>query len=232
MKKNIFVVSFLFFLAVLTSGCGTKLVETVAFKAYPNLETVELKVELNKNWNIGFGGSYSIPLPSKPYGLLSAQPTTATTPFNISFRLNLDIVNDPEYNDKVKYKPTTVLPTGYPIPAVVGRAMAMVKGVNPIDKNVDLYTYVDVLGKEWIGVALVFPTLNLSIIPPNFTLFEQFLNAMASITAFGQAVDMNGKKVGAPGFALFANLKELLAQAKTSGKTSAQTSVTQEYIFF
>jgi hypothetical protein len=207
----------------LLPGCGQKIVDSVAFKVLPNLETVELSMAFAPQWQIGFGGTYALPFADKPYGVLSVQPTTATTPFTVKFRLDTRIVNDPEFNDVINFQPVTTLPTGFPLPFGIDRALVKIKGTQPVDANVDVYTYVDVAKGEWMGVALVFPKVDLAFIPPNLTLFQQFLSGFASVTAFGPAVASDGARLAPPGIGIFANIPELLKIAEKTGTRSGMT---------
>jgi hypothetical protein len=200
------------------SGCQKSFISDVSFTVEPNIETATLLLNFAKDVQSDLGGSF----PVKNYGTLELNPSTTTSPFSVGFRLNTNIFNDQEY---VRLQPTLDLPNGQPIPALVNRALAQVKLKNQINPNFDIYTYVDVVGREWLGVAVTLKYTN-SIFPGGLAVSQNFLkdskgNARAVAAIFGPKLDGNGNIAVPGGIALFANVRALIDDAKSSVKKSA-----------
>lgn len=194
------------------SGCdSSSLVSSFNASVEPNLETLTTNLVFAKDVKSDLGGSFSI----KDYGTIDVQPSTPETPFNVGLRLNLDIVNDLEF---IRYQPTTTLPAGQPLPTLINRAMAQVKLKNDISSNFDIYAYVDILGKEWVGAVLTLKFLN-NCFPAGISITKNFLKtkngpARGVGTFFGPKLDDNGKMLVPGGMAVFVNAKALVDEAR------------------
>lgn len=217
LKVAVLALSCLALLAFLPGfSCSKPLISDVAFSVEPNLETLKIALNFSKDVQTDLGGSFDV----KNYGAIEVEPTTPTTPFNVGFRLNLGIVNDQDY---VRLTPVTTLPSGQPLPFNVNRAMAQVKLVNQINPNFDVYAYVDIVGKEWLGVAVTLKFINNKYFPAGLSVSKQFLKnsqglARAAGSVFGPKVDSNGQLLIPGGIALFANAKAIIQDAKGSGQ--------------
>jgi hypothetical protein len=202
------------------TGCEMpQLISGVSFNVEPNIETAKVQLNFGKDVHSDLSGSY----PIKTYGMIEIDPWTPTTLFSVGFRANLDIVNDQDY---VRLTPVSTLPAGQPLPITVNRAMAQVKMVNEINKNFDVYTYVDVVGKEWVGVAMTFKVISANFFPAGLSISQEFLKgtdgySRAVATVFGPQVDGSGRTTVPGGLALFANVAALI-KSRTTGGYSTQ----------
>lgn len=193
----------------LFSGCfGKAVFDKVVFTSEPNLETLKVSLVFSPNIATDLGGSFGI----KNWGSLELDPTTKTSPFNIGFRLNLNILNDQDY---VHEETTRNLPSGDPIPGIENRALAMVRLKNEVSKNFDIILYLDLYAKEWIGMAVLLNYVDHSNFPSDLTLTQNFLensdgHPLVTAAVFGQTIDKDGKKHDQAGFAFFANARELI----------------------
>ena len=197
------------------TGCKTSsLIGGFEAKVEPNLETVKAQLNFGKDVVSDLGGTFAV----KNYGLIEIEPSTPDSPFNVGFRLNLDIVNDQDY---VEYEPTTLLPSGQPIPIAINRAMAQVKLEKQINSNFDLYAYVDILGKEWVGIVMTLKFIDNRYFPPGLSVSKNFLKDKAGYSrgvaaVFGPKVGDRNELLVPGGIAVFANLKSLIDEARGS----------------
>ena len=200
-------------------------IDGVAFKIDPNVQTAKVQLNFSSEVESDLGGTFDVKSGDRDYGTLEVEPSTSESPFNVGFRLNLEIVNDPAFNKLVQLNPVLDLPSGQPIPIPnLNRAFAQVKMVNEINPNFDIYAYIDAAnnGREWVGVAMTLKFLNNKYFPAGLSVSKQFLKdsagrARAVGAVFGPKVDNNGNLVKAGGIALFANLKALIAGGKLEG---------------
>lgn len=204
--KNALVALFVTALSVLATGCNTKVVDQVKAEVFPNLESVRISLLFDKGIQSPMGGSYEV----GNYGSLFLDPSTANAPLTAGFDLKLSVVNDTNY---IHYTPTTLLPSEDPLPGVINRALAQVKMERKVGDKWDVYAYLDILGREWLGVVVMLDAVDEKNFPAGLSIMENFLkdsqgNARASAVAFG-AHTSNGKTTSG-GFGIFANVASLL----------------------
>jgi len=187
------------------TGCKQEFIDKVTVK--PSDDLTVLRVALVFKTNVKFDLSAMIDV--SRYGTAFINPFTETTPFEIGFNLNTDIVNDQDF---AHLQPTTTLPNGMPI----GLPMPVVeiRPEKPISDKFDLYTYVDVLKLSWVGVAGTFHFLS-NDFPAALALNATFLpdangnpGIMASV--FGPTTNSDGTLSRPPGVAVFANIRQLV----------------------
>ena len=146
------------------------------------------------------------------YGYLFVDPYTPAQNFEVGFSLDTAIVNDQQY---VHLAPTEVFPDGTPIG--VGYGLVQVQAASPVSSKFDLYGYVDVLHRSWLGAAAIFSFLNNDqYFPSGLNISQVFLRDSAGdpgviATVFGPTVDISGHTTRAGGIAVLANFKQLLA---------------------
>ena len=224
MRRMLFV-SFLSALTIFSlagaSSCSNPkpLVSDVTFKFNPELTSARLQLNFASDVQTDLGGTFAVNAGGREYGSLFVEPSTGSTPFNVGFDLNLDILNDQDF---AQIDPVDDLPSGQKLPTIIGRKMARVKMKNEINQNFDIYTYVDVLGKEWLGVAMTLKFIDNKYFPAGLSVTQNFLkdpsgNPQASASVFGPKVDANGSLAAYGGIALFANVVSL---AKNAPKTN------------
>lgn len=206
---------------VFLSGCKkSSLIGGFHAAVEPNLQTVAVQMDFAKSVHSDLGGSFAV----KDYGTIEIEPSTSQTPFNVGFRLNLDIVNDQDY---VEYTPTTVLPTGQPLPIAQNRALAQVTLENDPSSNFDVYAYVDILNKEWLGMAMTLKFVDQKYFPVGLAVSKGFLKSksgapMAYGSIFGPTLNPDKTLKVPGGIAVFVNAKALIQQnAKTPMPTNA-----------
>lgn len=192
------------------SSCGKTIFSGVDFTAEPNLETVKVALNFAPEITSDLGGSFDV----KDYGTVEVLPSTSTGPFSVGFRLNTAVLND---NDYVKLDPVVDLPSGQPIPIPgLNRAFAKVALAEGVHPSFDAHLYVDVIGKEWIGVALTVKVLGSKYIPSNLAVTQGFLKGRddksyrAYAAIFGPKVDGEGNMIVPGGIAIFANVRSLI----------------------
>lgn len=216
--KKLLILVLLALLALLSvSGCNTpSIIDGVGFNVEPNIETVKVQLNFAKDVQSDLGGTFDVKSGNTDYGQIEIQPTSAQSPFNVGFRLNLAIVNDQDY---ASLKPVQDLPSGQPLPMPgLNRALARVALKNPLNPNFDIYAYVDVVGKEWIGLALTLKFINTRFFPAGLSFSQGFVKGKDSNnriygSVFGPKVDASGIMIAPGGIALFANAKGLLSDA-------------------
>lgn len=234
MKKTIITLAATLAFTALVSGCNTSIVDKVTVAVNPNLQSATISLLFNSSISPQFGGDY----PVSTYGDAFVNEATATTPFTVGFDLNLSILNDQNY---INLTPTTVLPTGTPIPSVIGHPVAEVDLKNAISPNYNVYAYVDVpttLTKgDWIGVAVILKVTN-QYFPSGLSIAEDFLNdkngnPQASAIVFGPKLDPATGDVLVPGgIAIFANVRDLITgQTATGALTTSASSVDPTVLF-
>lgn len=216
-------------LVLSATGCKKSLISGFEGKVEPNLETVKVKMNFSDDVHSDLGGTFEV----KHYGTIEVEPSTPDAPFNVGFRLNLDIVNDQEY---VRYDPTTTLPSGQPIPVAVNRAMAQVKLKNEVNPNFDVYAYVDILGREWIGLAMTLKFIDNRYFPAGLSVSQNFLKDKDGRprgvgAVFGPKVDASNNLLVPGGIAIFANAKALVDEARGRGHLELMDMKGSPYIF-
>lgn len=211
------------------TGCKKSLIAGFEGKVEPNLETVKVQMNFAEDVQSDLGGSFDV----KHYGTIEVEPSTPDSPFNVGFRLNLDVVNDQDY---VRYDPTTVLPSGQPIPVAVNRAMAQVKLKNEVNQHFDVYAYVDILGREWVGMAMTLKFIDNRYFPAGLSVSKNFLKdkdgrARGVGAVFGPKVDNNNNLLVPGGIAVFANAKALIDEARGRGQFELMDMKGGPYVF-
>ncbi|MEK6580743.1 MAG: hypothetical protein AABZ55_16080 [Bdellovibrionota bacterium] len=193
-----------FVLASMT-GCKQDYIDKVTVKPSDDLTVLRVALVFTKNVKFDLAAMIDV----SKYGTVFMDPYTETTPFEIGFNLNTDIVNDQDY---VHLMPTTVLPNGMPIG--LPNPVVEIRPEHPISDKFDLYTYVDVLKLSWVGVSGTFHFLS-NDFPAALQLNATFLpdNAgnpgiMASV--FGPTTNADGTISRPPGVAVFANIRQLV----------------------
>jgi hypothetical protein len=193
------------------TGCkkGSRLIEKVTFKPSQNLEVIRVSLVFGSKIKSDFAGSFSI----KDYGYLFLNPYTTTQPFEIGFDLNTSIVNEQDYID---ITPTTVLPNGLPIG--IPQAVVEIKSPTPIHPKFDIFGYVDILSKSWLGLAAMFSQID-EYFPMGLSVSQSFLsNAQGApgvfASVFGPTVGSDGSIVRSGGIAVFANVRQLIEDMK------------------
>ncbi|MEW6057400.1 MAG: hypothetical protein AB1540_12380 [Bdellovibrionota bacterium] len=211
------------------SSCQHPLISDVSYEIAANLESIKFRLNFAPGVTTDIGGTF----PVKDYGTIEVEPSTPETPFNVGFRLNTSIFNDQELLDLA---PVTILPSGQPLPVALNRAMAQVKLKNEVDPNFDVYLYVDVLQREWLGLALTLKFINTKAFPPGLAVTRDFLQkngrAQAVGAAFGPRVDNQGKLVVPGGIAVFANVQELLSDARKTKILNGTDSAGGPFVFY
>jgi hypothetical protein len=138
-------------------------------------------------------------------------PITASTPFEVGFRMDTDIFND---QDVVNIDPTTVLPNGANLPLQINNALVELSGQAPVHEEFDIFGYVDVLAQEWLGTAMMFKFINQTF-PAGMVLAQQFFvsdagRAGAVVAVFGPKLRADGSLERPGGMALFGNIRRLI----------------------
>jgi hypothetical protein len=213
-------------LPLLGFSCSNPLIQGVTFSIPPNLETAQIKLNFTNELQTDLGGSFPVVSGGRNYGTLEVDPTSPTSPFAVAFDLNLEILNDPSFNNLIRTNPAYDLPSGQPIPIPnLNRAMAQVKMANALNPNFDIYVYVDAAdgGRQWVGLAMTLKFINNKYFPAGLALSQGFVkdkngNNQVIAAVFGPGVDSSGHMTSPGGIALFANLKTLIAGGARSGK--------------
>ncbi len=196
---------YVFFLITLVPfvGCEIPKVGTLSYSIPSNLESLVVNLSLDPKFKADIGGSYNV----KTYGTVEVSPSTESSPLKVGFVLDLDVLYDNEYVD---LDPTTKLPNGQPIPNLVDRALVQVKLNNVGNSKFDVYLYVDVLKKEWLGVALTLESSISKYFPAGLALSQSYKSkgkTVASGSVFGPK--QNSPQNKEAGIALFINVKAL-----------------------
>lgn len=216
------------------TGCGKSLLADVGFAVEPNLETAKVQLNFSDRVQSDLGGSFDIVSNGRNYGTIEVQPSTPSTPFNVGFRVNLDIVNDQDF---AKLEPVLDLPSGQPIPVPnLNRAFAKVALKNEVSPKFDVYAYVDVVGKEWVGLALTLKFLNNKYFPAGLSVSKGFIKGRDGSNrtigaVFGPKVDENGNLAVPGGIALFANVRGLLTDGRAGSAPTGLDGGEKFYIF-
>lgn len=210
------------------AGCEEpeiKIIDKVEFSVSPNLEFLELAVKFDRGIQTAVQGQF----PVFDHGALFVIPWTNTTPFGAGFRLYTSIFNE---QDIVNIDPVTVLPNGSNMPFGIDRALVQLGGETPLHPEFDMYGYVDVLGHEWLGMAMMFRFLDQNF-PPGVVISQGFFRDSgglpgAIVTAFGPQVE-GGRVVRAGGFALFGNVARLarLARMAPPPRSGSRVKITE-----
>ncbi len=200
--------------AAASGGCNgnVSIIDHVAFQPSADLQTVSLSLVFANTIQTNLAGSFTV----ADYGYLFVDPYTPTAPFEVGFALNTAIFNDQNY---VKFTPTQQLPNGLPIG--VGYALAQIQGASPISSQFDLYGYVDILHQSWLGTAAIFSFINNQYFPNGLSISQVFLRDSAGdpgviASVFGPTVDGSGNMIRAGGIAVFANVRQLIANHVTT----------------
>ena len=224
-------------LSIGASGCnsGNALIDGVTFSVPPNLETLKVQLNFATAIQSDLGGTFDVAASGTDYGTIEIEPSTGTNPFNVGFLLNLNIVNEQSY---VNVTPVLDLPSGQPIPIPgLNRAFARVKLDNQLNPNFDIYAYVDVAGKQWLGLALTLKFINNKYFPAGLSVAQGFVkdhngNNQIYGAVFGPKVDNNGNLLVPGGIALFANAATLIAGVEEGAlPASAYVKSDKFYIF-
>jgi hypothetical protein len=195
--------------ALLAGGCRGKfkLIERVAFTPSQNLESVKVSLVFTPRIQTSISGAFA----AGSYGYLFVNPYTSSQPFEVGFSLDTDIVNDQDY---AQIAPTEVFPNG--VPMGIGHALVQIQAADPVSSKFDLYGYVDVLERDWLGSAAIFSFINDQYFPNDLAISQVFLRndegkpgVIASV--FGPTVDHAGGVKRAGGIALLANVRQLIA---------------------
>ncbi len=192
------------------NGCNVPsnhLIEQVNMEVSPNLETVTLTVSFTRNIQTDLLGDFSI----GQYGNLFLHPSTLNTPFQIGFRLNTSIVND---QDLVRLTPVTTFPNGVNLPMLLDSALVQINLPNPAHAQFDIFAYVDVFKKQWLGNAVVLIFVD-GEFPQGLAISQGFFRGPDSqpavyVSAFGPRLQ-NGSVLVPGGLAVFGNIKRMTA---------------------
>ena len=194
-----------------------KLIEKVVFQPSQNLETVRVSLVFGDQVKTDLAGGFTI----MDYGYLFVSPYTTSQHFEVGFDLNMSIFDEQDY---VGVQPTTLLPNGMPIG--LPNAVIQLSGPSPISPKFDLYGYVDLYAKSWLGVATMFQFLNNDYFPAGLTINQSFLpndggkpGMIASV--FGASLNPDGSVLRNGGIALFANVRQLIEQYGNGGAISS-----------
>lgn len=212
-------------------GCNSKpkIIDKVNVGIADNLEVVDVALSLSKSIETDFGGSFDVTFDDRNYGRLYLEPWTPNVASRLGFELNTEIFNDPGFNNPLLFEPTQFFPNGERLPSAIDRAMAMVKlknedsSGNPIERNVDVYTYIDVKHREWLGIAVSLKKANKKYFPEGLVL-TQYL-ARDSQKRPRVAVSVFGPRPGVEGHAgisVFANVKAFMAAANQNKRVAAR----------
>jgi hypothetical protein len=163
-------------------------------------------LQFNSTFQETYSGSYAI----GNYGTVFADAYSATTPFEVGFTLNTDIVNDQNY---VNLTATEQLPNGDPIG--INYPLVQIQAKTPISNGFDIYAYVDVSQATWLGGAAILNVLNDANLPSGMAVTEVLKSNSAGIaevfgSVFSPVLNSDGSLDKAGGIAIFANIKELI----------------------
>jgi hypothetical protein len=211
------------------SGCKTNnVLDQVNFEVAPNRESLTVTVNFDPSIQADFGGSYLV----KNYGSVFVDPyVSKDEPFKVGFNLNTSIFFDNEY---MTLTPTSMLPTGTPIPSLIGRVMVSARIPNLNTPNLIPYIYVDIpqvpSDGVWVGTVVLMNFTN-QYFPAGLSISENFLkgrNGVPRLTAmvFGPKVDQNNHIIVPGGIAIFANIKALIAEGVLTARSEKSTNPT------
>lgn len=213
-----------FLLAAATPACKwtqTKLIEKVVFQPSQNLETVRVSLVFGEQVKSDLAGGFTI----MDYGYLFVSPFTSTQKFEVGFDMNMSIFDEQDY---VGVEPTTLLPNGMPIG--LPNAVVQLSGPSPISPKFDLYGYVDIYAKSWLGLSTMFQFLNNDYFPAGLSINQSFLpneegkpGMIASV--FGASLNPDGSIKRNGGIAFFANVRQLIDQFGNGGAISSDGKV-------
>lgn len=198
--------------ALLAGGCrgGFKLIDSVVFEPSATLESVKVSLLFTQRIQTNLSGAFTV----GEYGYIFVNPYTPTAPFEVGFALDTDIVNNQDY---AQIDPTEVFPNG--VPMGIGHPLVQIKSPNPVSSKFDLYGYVDVLEKDWLGSAAIFNFINDQYFPNGLTISQVFArddegNPGVIASVFGPTFGGSGQVARAGGIALLANVRQLLDEGK------------------
>ncbi len=217
MRLTVLATTLLSAVAIFGTGCNSNVIDKVSFSVAPNLQSVRVALEFTSSIKTDIGGTYAV----KNYGYLFAAPNTTDTPFTVGLDLNLEVVNDADY---IHYTPTTTLPSGDPLPSLINRALAQIQLEKPVGQKFDVYGFVDILGREWLGTAVIISIPELVNFPTGLAISQSFLkdkqgNPRATAVVFAPRIE-NGKVIVPGGVAVFANVAALIKGGSTLFLTS------------
>ncbi len=202
-----------------------KLIEKVTFQPSQNLETIRVSLVFGEQVKTDLAGGFTI----MDYGYLFVSPFTSSQHFEVGFDLNTSIFDEQDY---VGVEPTTLLPNGMPIG--LPNAVVQLSGPSPISPKFDLYGYVDIYGKSWLGVSMMFQFLNNDYFPAGLSITQSFLpndegkpGMIASV--FGASLNPDGSIKRNGGIGYFANVRQLIEQYVNGGTSSAEAGKVEGY---
>lgn len=194
------VMTLLVTLSITIFGCGDmKIIDRARFQFSDNLEIAQFSLVFTNEVRGQFGGAFAL----KEYGDLFVNPWTENAPFEVGFNLNwTTIVNEQDY---INLQPTLVLPNGEPTDL---GPVVEVRPEQPINRSFDIYGYVDVADRSWLGIAVILNAFTSDILPSEISLRNVFMrdsagNPVVFAKVFGPTENRPG------GFAAFANIRYL-----------------------
>ncbi len=204
--RHLAVITAVISMAASTIGCtNKKVVDRARFQFSDNLEVAQFSLIFSKDIQAQFGGVFAI----KNYGDFFINPWTNTAPFEVGFNLNwTQIVNDQDY---VHLQPTLVLPNGEP--TELGPVVE-VRPEQPVNKNFDVFGYVDVANTSWLGVAVILNVLTSDIFPTDLSMRSVFMKDSTGkpviyAKVFGPTTKPDGSPDKPGGLAAFGNIRYL-----------------------
>ena len=193
-------------LSVTVFGCGhTKIIDRARFQFSDNLEIAQFSLVFTDEIKGQFGGAFTI----KNYGDLFVNPWTQTAPFEVGFNLKwVEIVNEQDY---VNIQPTQILPNGEPTDLA---PLVQIRAEQPINKNFDVYGYVDIANKSWLGVSVILNEFTSEIFPADISIKTTFMRDSAGTPVifakvFGPTKNPDGTPGKPGGIAAFGNIRYL-----------------------
>jgi hypothetical protein len=194
------VITVLTTLSVTLFGCNDlKIIDRARFQFSDNLEIAQFSLIFSNDIKGQFGGAFAL----KNYGDVFINPWTETAPFEVGFNLNwTTIVNEQDY---VNVAPTLLLPNGEPTDL---SPLVEVRPEQPVNRNFNVYGYVDVANTSWLGVAVILDAFTSEIFPADLSIRNVFMrdsagNAIVFAKVFGPTATRPG------GIAAFANVRYL-----------------------
>lgn len=184
------------------------MIQTATFTAEPKTHTLTVKLIFSQDVKTDMGGTFDITRDGINYGQIEVDPTVPDAPFSIGFKLNTSIVNNPTI---VNTPPVSELPSGQalPIPGL-NRPLVKVPLTNDVNPNFDVFAYVDVIGKQWLGLAITLKFLDNKFFPAGLVLnpgYSKGKDGKFRIygAVLGPQIDNNGTLVVPGCIALFAD---------------------------
>jgi hypothetical protein len=204
-----------FGLTALTGCENSTYFQKVVVKPADDLQSIRVSLVFTDALKSDWIGAFGL----KDYGFLFVNPYTPKTPFEIGFDLNTAIVNDQDY---IKLEPVTVFPNGNPLG--IDGPLVQIKSATPINDKVDVYGYVDVLEKSWLGLSVIFLSADLDKVPNDLSFTTQFLRndagapgVIASI--YGRSVSEDGAVTKPGGLTVLANVRQLMTELQSGKET-------------